>query len=234
METTRTALKYCIIPLVFTEIQNLVSFMGTMWLRGDTVYHNIATSADRAMPFIPQFVYIYLGFFVFWILNFILAAKIGKHFFYRVIAAFILSDAFCFLVYVFFPTTNAGLRPEIAGDSASMWLMTMVYTFSKPTNLFPSTHCFVTWLSFICVRGQKEIPLFYRVFSFIFALAVFAATQFTKQHVLIDIVSAVILAESMYILCGRTGFPKLVERFFSFINIKLGMEKPARDISPRA
>ena len=67
MKPEKIRLKYCIIPLAFAELKNAVTFMGTMWLRSDTAgITNITTDFDRMIPVIPQFVYVYLGFFVFW------------------------------------------------------------------------------------------------------------------------------------------------------------------------
>ena len=103
MKPEKIRLKYCIIPLAFAELQNAVTFMGTMWLRSDTAgITNITTDFDRMIPVIPQFVYVYLGFFVFWIISFVLAARIGPKFFYRMIAAYILADAVCLLFYIFY------------------------------------------------------------------------------------------------------------------------------------
>lgn len=223
MKPEKIRLKYCIIPLAFAELQNAVTFMGTMWLRSDTAgITNITTDFDRMIPVIPQFVYVYLGFFVFWIISFVLAARIGPEFFYRMIAAYILADAVCLLFYIFFPTTNMGDRAEIEGESLSWLLLSFIYFASRPTNLFPSTHCFVTWLSYICVRGQKHINKCLRGSSLAIAILIFLSTQFTKQHVFIDIPAGILLAEGTYILCGRwQKFTGLVEKVFTNINKKV-------------
>jgi len=223
MKPEKIRLKYCIIPLAFAGLQNAMTFMGTMWLRSDTAgITNITTDFDRMIPAVPQFVYIYLGFFVFWIISFLLAARTGPKFFYRIIAAYILADAVCLLFYIFLPTTNMGDRAEIEGDSLSWLLLSFIYFASRPTNLFPSTHCFVTWLSYICVRGQKHINKSLRVSSLVIAILIFLSTLFTKQHVFIDIPAGILLAEGTYILCGRwQKFTGLVEKVFTNINKKV-------------
>ena len=79
----------------------------------------------------------------------------------------------------------------------------MLYQVDRASNLFPSIHCLVSWLCFVGVRGKKHIPKWYQVCSCVMAIAVFVSTLTTKQHVVIDVLGGVILAEVSYWLMGK-------------------------------
>ena len=96
--------------------------------------------------------------------------------------------------------------------------MRFVYAADPATNLFPSIHCLVSWMCFIGIRKQKHIPVWYKVFSAVFALLVFASTQFTKQHYIIDVFAGAAIAELSYFIGTHTNFYKKIWRFFDKVN----------------
>ena len=44
-------------------------------IAGGWYHHNIETAVDRSLPFVPQFLIIYFGCYLFWIVNYILIAR---------------------------------------------------------------------------------------------------------------------------------------------------------------
>ena len=109
------------------------------------------------------------------------------------------------------------IRPEIVGDGVVQGLIRFIYRIDAPTNLFPSIHCLVSWMCFIGIRGKSYIPKWYRIFSCLFAIAVFASTLFTKQHF---VVAGVIFAEICYYIGRHTKFYRKVGRIFDNVNRK--------------
>jgi membrane-associated phospholipid phosphatase len=93
-------------------------------------------------------------------------------------------------------------------------LMRFLYWVDSPDNLFPSIHCLTSWMCYIGIRGRRNIPLGYRIFSCLMAIAVFISTLTTKQHVLVDVVGGVLLAEGCYMITGRTRLSVWYGRFF--------------------
>ena len=89
-----------------------------------------------------------------------------------------------------------------------------------PTRLFPSIHCLVSWFCFIGIRGRKNVPRAYRVFSCLFALLVCVSTQFTKQHYIVDVFGGILLAEGMYWLAFHTQLYRYPKRVFDMLNKK--------------
>ena len=210
---------YAMIPLVFVFAFNCIVYWTTMALGKEWYHYDFTLSFDRAVPFVPGWIYIYLSCYLFWIVNYVLSAHFGKPRFYRFIAADLTSRVICLALYMFLPTTN--IRPELLGSGISMDLMRWLYAADQPVNLFPSIHCLVSWLAYIAVRGQTKIPRWYRCFSCLFALAVIASTQFTKQHYIVDAIAAIAIAEGMWWLSNRFPYYKIAEHAFERINHKI-------------
>ena len=120
-------------------------------------------------------------------------------------------------------------RPEVTGRSVWDVLMRFLYRVDTADNLFPSIHCLTSWFCYIGIRGKKEIPKGYRIFSCLMAVAVFISTLTTKQHVLYDVVSGMLLAELSYALTVKTGFAKKYQSFFEWADKTLHLkQKPER------
>ena len=146
---------YAIIPLLSTFLLNDLVYWGGMAIAGNRYHFDLTTNLDRRIPFVPGFVYIYLICYLFWIVNYVLAAGNGKDYFYRYLSADLTARLICFLFFVFFPTTNT--RPELVGNSLSVHLLGWLYSIDKPATLLPSIHCMNSW--FCRARPKRYPPL---------------------------------------------------------------------------
>lgn len=206
---------YGILPLIACFALNMLVYSGTMILCRDWVHYDLTTAFDRAVPLVPEWMYIYFGCYLFWIVNYIMVARINRDdraAFYRFVTADMLSRLVCAFFFLVFPTTN--VRPEVTGTGFSDQMLSFLYAVDQPTNLFPSIHCLVSWLCFIGIRSSDKVPRWYKVFSCIFALLVVASTQFTKQHYIADAIAGLLLAEVMYLLSQKTKLWRLVQKVF--------------------
>lgn len=227
---------FSIVPLLSCFALNMIVYSGTMILCADWKHYDLTTPFDQMVPLIPQWMYIYFGCYLFWIVNYILVARIHRDepdLFYRFVTTDIMSRLICAVFYIGFPTTN--VRPEVTGDGFSVWLLSFLYRVDQPTNLFPSIHCLVSWLCFAGIRGSKKIPVWYQATSCIIALLVAASTQFTKQHYIADVVSGIFLAELLFQINKKVSLYQIPERLFTAVNQKLHLcsDSPRRDSQPR-
>ena len=150
------------------------------------------------MPLIPGFVWIYILAFPFWAVNYILAAQRGKDGFYRFVATDLTVHLACFVIFLFtadYKCTGRKLSGSyMVRTDAEVGLCTwMVETALRI--LFPSIHCYVSWLSWRGVNNSDRIPKWYQHFSLIFAILIIISTQVLKQHYLVDAIAGVALVE---------------------------------------
>ncbi|MDO4338625.1 MAG: phosphatase PAP2 family protein [Eubacteriales bacterium] len=206
---------WAILPLVSILAVNCLVYWGSGILTGSCYHYDFTTDLDRMVPLAPEFVWIYILAFPFWACNYILAAQRGKDGFYRFAATDLAVHAACFVVFLLIPTTN--IRPQLAGDTLSEKMLMLIYELdggNHPSNLFPSIHCYVSWLCWRGLKGAKEIPGWYQHFSLVFAVLIIISTQVLKQHYLVDAVAAVALVEIFWRFFSKGNRRRKVMRFF--------------------
>jgi len=181
-----------------TAVFNALIYNGGRALGAAYPSHSLSVWLDSRIPFSPVTVMIYWGCIVFWIVNYYLGARYDTGRGYRFLCAHFIGETVCFLLFAFFPTTMS--RPEITGSSISERILSLTYRLDEANNLFPSVHCFVSWLAFIAVRNNRHIPVWYRAVSLGMALAVCISTLTVKQHVIADTVAGIALAELSYLI----------------------------------
>ena len=214
--------KYSIIPLITALVLNTLVYSGTMVLCKGLYHHDFTTAFDRMVPVIPEFTSIYLICYVFWVVNYIMTARISREHMYRFLTADYLSRIVCGISFVFLPTTL--VRPEITGTGFWDQALRFVYSIDQSANLFPSIHCLVSWFCYIGIRHQKKIPVWYQRFSLVFATLVCISTQVTKQHYIIDVFGGIILSEVCYLIGRKMKQRKIFK--ISYYYIVSGMFVP--------
>lgn len=212
---TKIIPEYSLIPVIFAFVFNSAVYAGSKMIAGNWHHYNIETKVDQMIPFLPQSILIYLGCYIFWIVNYILIARQDKKSAYAFFAGDIFSRCICFAFYLLLPTTNT--RPVITGTGFFDQAMTWLYTIDTADNLFPSIHCLVSWFCYIGIRDRKEIPLWYRRVSCFLAVLVFISTLTTKQHVIVDVFAGVLLAE----ICFRIGKHTGIAAVYTFLMDKV-------------
>lgn len=187
------------LSLIFVFLLNCVVYWGAMLINKNRALMDINIVLDRALPFDSRWVVIYLGSFLFWIINYILLSQTED--WYRIMTAEVTAKLLCGLIFLLLPSTN--VRPEHLGSGIWDALMGAVYAMDEPTNLFPSIHCLESWICYGGLRKRLDIPEWYRDFSGVFAIMVCLSTLFTKQHVVADVFAGVFLAEGVLYLSKK-------------------------------
>lgn len=213
---------WAVIPLLTIFLVNSIIYWGGDTLARDRYHFDFTTAFDRMVPFVPDFVWIYLLAYVFWICGYSLAAWRGKEMFYRFVATDLTIHGICFLFFLLLPTTN--VRPVLSGGTLSEQVLQLIYTLdggTNPSNLLPSIHCYVSWLCYRGIKGAKEIPVWYQSFSLFFAILIILSTQVLKQHYIIDAAVGVALVEVFWRVFNKGNRYRAVMAFFERINHKI-------------
>lgn len=210
---------YSFIPLIFSVTFNLAVYVGTRLIARGWHHYNIESPLDALIPFWPPSALIYLGCYLFWIVNYILIARQEKEEVCKFFTADFLSRVICMVFYLLFPTTNT--RPEVGADGFWNFVMSFLYSVDAADNLFPSIHCLVSWLCYAGLRKRKDIPGWYRIFSAVFAIMVCISTLTTKQHVILDVAGGVALAELCLYVGKKEAAWNVYEKCLNKVNGKL-------------
>ena len=153
--------------------------------------HNLVTDLDQSIPFLKIFILPYLSWYFFILGTLIFFCFKDKKIYYRTLLSINLGLLISYGIYFFFQTNVP--RPVITGDDFLTMLIAFVYNNDQPYNAFPSIHVL---LSFLMIKAINKYPAKnYLSLSivYIFAVSIILATQFIKQHVILDLLSAIVL-----------------------------------------
>ena len=213
---------YVFLPLIGCFLWSCLIYWGTqqtiMGLGLKT--HDITSAIDLMVPFRPEWVVIYVLSFPFWAVSYILTAKENtREDWFRFVFADMLSKTVCGVIFIMFPTTN--VRPAVTGGRILDNLMSLIYSLDPPLDLFPSIHCLVSLLSWLGIRKCRNLPRWYRNLTLIFATMIFASTQFTKQHNLVDVIGGIAIALLCFVISKKCNGYKMIERLYEWLNSKV-------------
>ncbi len=206
---------YAAFPLFFALLWNQAVYYGARIATASFPHYDLTTYFDRLIPVVPFFTSIYFLAFPFWAAGYILSVRISRDQAMTLLCGDFLSKGVCLVFFLLFPTTNT--RPEIAGRGIWETLLLWLYQTDSPDNLFPSIHCLVSWLCFAGIRRQPTIPLPCQAATLFMALLVFLSTLFTRQHVIADVLGAIVIGEACYRIASlprvRGCYGKIVSPF---------------------
>lgn len=182
--------------LLVLLMAQIIVYYGARLLTLDRRHLCMTFSADYAIPVVPWTIIIYLGAFIFWFAAYavILRNDDGSGSFFR---AEISGKIVCGIIFLICPTTLA--RPEVTASGFFPALLKLLYSIDLPDLLFPSIHCYVSWMCVIGMRGKENISTGRKIFTDVMAVMICISTLTTKQHALADVVSGILLAEIMWL-----------------------------------
>lgn len=180
---------------------------------------------DDAIPIVSVFIIPYVWAYISWAMAPMAVSLCEKEHFADYMAANLVACVAGTLALAFFPTymdrIAEGLYDVPADPSFFDRLRLFWYSLDGSAmayNLLPSFHCINSTLCYLGVAGRKELPAWFRVYTLVTALLVFASTVFVKQHYVLDIVTGVALAAAAYFLCKKLHWGRMfapIERLYA-------------------
>lgn len=185
--------RYAYLPIVVCLVWNTLVYNMTRFFTNKMPHYDFSIKLDSYIPFVSSFVVIYVLSYVLWIIGFLVFAKESRSLCNEFFAAEFVCKTICLLCFVIIPTTMT--RANVPSGGVLNWLTNVVYSLDQPNNLFPSIHCMESW---ICFRGalrcKKVHPMYSKVW-FVLAILICMSTVFVKQHVFVDIIGGIVVAE---------------------------------------
>ena len=217
--------RYFRVCLALMLLGNRLAYGGGRLLGQGRFHHDLTSSVDALIPVLSWTVSVYFGCFLFWVLLYRRVSMLPREHSDRFFCANLLAKGFCFLLFVLLPTTN--VRPALPGTTVWDALMRFLYRIDDADNLFPSIHCMISWLCWVGVRRNRDVPVAWRASALVMAIAVCLSTLTTRQHVLADVVGGILLSECCYRFAGserlRRGYAALADGVIFRINCMKGV-----------
>ncbi len=164
----------------------------------DCTYHTVESPLDACIPFVPAFIIPYFFWFIYLIgmiayTFFTDVASFKKCMWYIIITYSVTS-----LIYFIYPTCQ-NLRPDFTGNSLFSNIVSGLYVFDTNTNVCPSIHVLgsfaVCFTALKCERLNKPVV---KILFTLLAILISISTVFLKQHSVIDIFAALVIAFLSY------------------------------------
>ena len=189
---------------------------------------------DDLIPLVSVFIIPYVWAYASWAMAPMAVSKCEKEHFKDYMAANIVACIAGMIALALMPTYMVRVAEGLyaAEGSSNVFDRLRLFWYSMDGshlayNLLPSFHCINSALAYLGVAGRKEVPLWFRIYSLVLALLVFASTLFVKQHFILDVLTGAGLAAAAFCICkiyhwGRMFNPieKLCEKIFAKIKEK--------------
>lgn len=189
-------LKNVIIRQIIILIFQVVLYFGCEFFQKNP--KNMDLPIDKKIPALPYFALIYVLWFPLIAIFPISLFKASKNLYELYVICWIIDIVISVIIYLAYPTTCT--RPKDLENIKGGWMLKILYKFSyKGLNCSPSMHCSISTLVLIFALTASTMPINLRIIYSTTALGIILSTLFTKQHVLIDLVTGVLLTTLIFL-----------------------------------
>jgi hypothetical protein len=159
--------------------------------------HTLVTSFDKAIPVVKLFVVPYVAWVGYLTTTLIYFCFKDSTLAFKTILVFDLGLLACFIIYYYYQTVGP-VRPEITGDDFLSQILQYVYKIDQPYNCFPSIHVMSSYLMIRAIRNCSWKKWWINWCIRCFSTSIILATLFIKQHVIMDVLAAILLVECLF------------------------------------
>lgn len=208
--------KYAIIPAAVYILMVPTYFISHL-LTKDANHISVATALDDAIPFLPIFIWIYVLAYLQWFIGYVAIARSNETLCKKYFGGELIAKAITILIFLVLPTSMS--QPNPTGSGLTYEIVRWMYGIDNPTNLFPSIHCLESWM---VARGLAETnaPKYAKTAMWLFSVLVFMSVVFVKQHLALDIIGGIAVAEIGLFLAKKLNFRRLYDAIEEKLHIR--------------
>ena len=183
----------------------LHSFVSSIFLLAGerdhgTIYKIMHVALDDVIPFSEYFIVPYMIWF-FYVSGAVLYFFFtDKQDYFRLCTFLFIGMTISMMICTFYPN-GTDLRVEVdPNKNVFCYLVQMIHNSDTPANVFPSIHVYNSLGVHISVMNSERLRnhKWVRRSSFIIMVAICMSTVFLKQHSVVDVTGAMVLAYVMY------------------------------------
>lgn len=163
-------------------------------------YYVIHTRVDDWIPFNEYFIIPYLLWFLYVAGAILYFFFTNKRDYYRLCTYLFTGMTISLLICTIFPN-GTDLRPVVDPDkNFCSWLVSILHAADTSTNIFPSIHAFNSIGVHIAIMKSESLQKYpaIRFGSLALMILICMATVFLKQHSVVDVVGASLMAYALY------------------------------------
>lgn len=193
--------RYSVIPIISMLSLNLITYFFTPVITKHLHHYDFSLPIDSMIPLVPVFILPYFLAYVQWIVGYVMLARVSKEHCYTVMVAEMFAKLMICICFIVIPTTM--YRPDCVGTDIFSRMVAFLYRMDGPINIFPSIHCLESYFCFRFIINQKTVGPVYKTVMGISTVLIFLSTVFLRQHVVVDAVGAIVVAEVGYIISKK-------------------------------
>ena len=182
-------------------------------------FHPIEIVLDESIPFLEIFIIPYYVWFAYVPMVIAYFFFTSKRDYYRCTAFLFIGMTICLIIYSIYPN-GVHFRPDLDALGRDNFLIDMtklIYNVDAGTNVCPSIHTYNAigvWLALHKSERMKK-HIWIRRGAFLLSVTICLSTVFVKQHSILDVYAAMVLAAFMYLIVYVANYKKL---FYKKIN----------------
>lgn len=185
-----------IVPLSLILLIPIINIIYVYLNNSSHGIHSLVTDIDKEVPFIKAFAVPYILWSPFLIGTLIYLCIRYRETYYKVIISIVVGLSLCFTIYYFFQTTVP--RPQLYGNDFFTSLVKYIYNSDNPFNCFPSIHVLTSYILIKGINNKKNKWKADKVIVTAAAVLIILSTQFIKQHVILDMIFAILIGNAIY------------------------------------
>lgn len=173
-------------------------------------YFSVHCALDSEIPFVPVFIIPYLLWYAYIAVTMGYFAFRDKQGFYRLCLFMFTGITLCLTFCTVFPNGHDFRPTEFASNNIFVSLVKWVYRCDPScVTIFPSMHVLNGIATHIAIAKSERLSRHRWLVwgSFLFFVSVCLSTVFVKQHSVLDVAAALLLAIPLYFLGYKTKFP---------------------------
>jgi len=189
--------------------------------------NSLVTNIDETIPFLKIFILPYVMWYGYMAIALIYLCMKNRKKYYTCLISLNIGLAICYIIYAIFQTTVP--RPIVNGSDILSKLVNLIYKYDNPYNCFPSMHVTTTYIIMKSIDYTENNIVVRFIFNII-GILIIISTQFVKQHVVLDLVFAMLLSEVIFRFVNNTkkeDIAKIKSRLTSIWIIKRKLKNPS-------
>lgn len=192
--------------IIIFGLNALIYFLIKLFIND---YNLIGSKIDDLIPFNMYFIYIYTLWYPIEIINLYFIYKNNINIYKKTITTLFVAIIISDIILILYPTTVN--RPIIANyNSITSFMTYIVFMCDTPVNCLPSLHSLICS---IMILANINIKYKFKYIFIILNILIIISTLLTKQHVIYDVILAMMIANITYFLLSKLNiFNKLKER----------------------